>query len=46
MTRRIIGIESKAAARSLVYHVSTANAAINVNKRLGIRLEEVVGELL
>jgi len=38
MSRRIIFIESKATARSLVYQVSTANVAIIRNKRLGIRL--------
>jgi hypothetical protein len=42
MHRRIIFIESMAAARSLVTNistqVSTANAAIIINKRLGIRL--------
>ncbi len=38
MSRRIIYINSKMTARSLVYQVSTANAAIIRNKRLGIRL--------
>lgn len=42
MSRRIIYIESKETARSLVTNISpkmsTANAAIIRNKRLGIRL--------
>ena len=38
MIKRIIYIESKAAARSLGSQVSTANTAIIINQRLGIRL--------
>lgn len=38
MIKRILYIESKAAARSLGSQVSTANAAIIINQRLGIRL--------
>jgi hypothetical protein len=38
MSKRIIYIESKATAQSLVYQVSTVNAAVIRNKRLGIRL--------
>lgn len=38
MSQRIIYIESKATAQSLVYQVSTVNAAVIRNKRLGIRL--------
>lgn len=38
MSKRIIYIESKATTQSLVYQMSTVNAAVIRNKRLGIRL--------